>query len=639
MRTCVNRIGRPSSRTPARPIAREDPQSPSTVPHAATILLVDDEPQHLDTLEMLLRPLGHHLLRATTGRDALSQAAVTPPDLVLLDVLMPGLDGYAVCRQMRADTRLADVPILMLTGLDDRDARLKAFDAGADDFVCKPYDRHELRARVATIVRLNRSQRLHTARSRLQALIDRAPHGILITSGDGEIRLANPTALRLIGRPQREGATASIDRYLELSSGHPAAFLSRALAHPDETITLEGRVVRDDGSSLPVEIAAGAVPWETDQAVQLVLRDITERKVATQRIERQLRHLSTLRDVDMAVSATVDRAGMFGLVVRELRRQEFADAVAIFLVDDRGALELSASAGFEQPPPPPPTMGPAHDLPVLIELLTPERRAERARELDGGRFAQVDAVPLLAGARTTGLLEVARRTPDADASDWVDFLSAVGSSVALAIEKTRLIDHLRRTNDELTQAYDRTLEGWVLALDLRDKETEGHTQRVTELTVKLASVMGFSGDELEHIRRGALLHDIGKIGIPDRILLKAGPLDPDERALMEKHPVYAYQMLAPISYLARALDIPYGHHERWDGTGYPRGLRGTDIPLPARLFAVVDVWDALTSDRPYRKAWTAERTLTHIREQAGSHFDPAVVETFCRLIGGEHAAA
>jgi putative nucleotidyltransferase with HDIG domain len=191
---------------------------------------------------------------------------------------------------------------------------------------------------------------------------------------------------------------------------------------------------------------------------------------------------------------------------------------------------------------------------------------------------------------------------------------------------------LQRSNLDLTLAYDATIEGWSRALDLRDKETEGHTQRVTEMTESLARTLGVEGETLLHVRRGALLHDIGKMGVPDAILLKPGPLTEEEWVIMRKHPTYAYEMLSPIAYLKPALDIPYCHHEKWDGTGYPRRLKGEEIPLSARAFAVVDVWDALRSDRPYRPRWPEEKVLEHIREQTGKHFDPHVVEAFFQLL-------
>ncbi len=184
----------------------------------------------------------------------------------------------------------------------------------------------------------------------------------------------------------------------------------------------------------------------------------------------------------------------------------------------------------------------------------------------------------------------------------------------------------------LIRAYNATIEGWSAALDLRDKETEGHTQRVTETTLRLAKRMGFSKTEIVHIRRGALLHDIGKMGVPDHILLKPDKLTDEEWVIMRKHPELAYHLLSPIQYLQEALDIPYCHHEKWDGTGYPRGLKGEEIPFAARIFAIVDVWDALTSDRPYRLAWSRDRALEYIRSLSGTHFDPQVVETFLETI-------
>jgi putative two-component system response regulator len=191
---------------------------------------------------------------------------------------------------------------------------------------------------------------------------------------------------------------------------------------------------------------------------------------------------------------------------------------------------------------------------------------------------------------------------------------------------------LREANAQLLNAYEATIEGLSHALDLRDRETEGHSQRVTEVTVRLAQASNIGDEEIVHIRRGALLHDIGKIGIPDSILHKPDSLTAEEWTIMRKHPQFAYDMLSPIEYLRPALDIPYSHHEKWDGTGYPRGLKGDEIPMSARLFAIADVWDAVTSDRPYRPAWTEEQAQTYIHEQSGKHFDPRVVELFFKVI-------
>jgi putative two-component system response regulator len=193
-------------------------------------------------------------------------------------------------------------------------------------------------------------------------------------------------------------------------------------------------------------------------------------------------------------------------------------------------------------------------------------------------------------------------------------------------------EELRTANAEMVEAYDRTLEGWSRALELRDQETDGHSRRVSEMAVHLAQAMGMGEEQLQQVRRGALLHDIGKVGIPDSILVKPGPLTEDEWAIMKRHASYAHEFLGRITFLQEALDIPYCHHERWDGTGYPRGLRGEQIPLAARIFAVIDVWDALCSDRPYRKAWPEQKAREYIRVRAGTHFDPKVVDSFLRLL-------
>lgn len=324
--------------------------------HTSTLLIVDDEPNAHIMLEALLLREGYNLNFASNGPEALEKASELTPDLILLDVMMPGMDGFEVCSRLRSDPLLAEVPVIMITALDDRNSRLRGIEVGADDFLTKPFNSIELRARVRTITRLNRYRQL---------------------------------------------------------------------------------------------------------------------------------------------------------------------------LDERA--------------------------------------------------------------------------------------------------------NLQQANEELALAYDATLKGWSLALELRDNETQGHSQRVTELTMRLAQAMGMNEDQLIHVYRGALLHDIGKMGIPDSILHKPGPLTDKEWAIMRKHPIYAYELLASIDYLRPALDIPYCHHEKWDGTGYPRGLKGEEIPLAARIFAVIDVWDALRSDRPYRKPWPPARVRNYILEQSGTHFDPKVVEVFMTL--------
>ena len=241
-------------------------------------------------------------------------------------------------------------------------------------------------------------------------------------------------------------------------------------------------------------------------------------------------------------------------------------------------------------------------------------------------------VPLIAKGQLMGVLEIFHRSPLAPDQEWTEFLQTLAGQAAIAIDNITLFDDLQSSNLKLSLAYDATIEGWSRALDLRDKETEGHTQRVAEITIDLARALSLQEDQIIHIRRGALLHDIGKMGVPDTILLKPGPLSEDEWKIMKRHPGYAFDMLSPIQYLSPAVDIPYCHHEKWDGSGYPQGLKGEQIPLAARIFAVVDVYDALISDRPYRKAWTKAKVLEHLKAESGKHFDPQVVEAFLKMM-------
>lgn len=254
--------------------------------------------------------------------------------------------------------------------------------------------------------------------------------------------------------------------------------------------------------------------------------------------------------------------------------------------------------------------------------------------LNTERLMAYSGAPLIAKGKVLGVIEVLHREPFDPSATWLDTLEMLTAQAAIAVENAQLVAELERKNLELLLAYDQTIEGWAQALDLRDKETEGHSRRVTEMAVKLCQALGLSSERLVDVRRGALLHDIGKMGIPDAVLLKPGPLTDEEWVWMKKHPGYAVNLLSPIKFLRPALDIPQHHHEKWDGSGYPLGLTGEAIPLTARAFAVVDVYDALTSDRPYRAAWTRERALEHLQREAGTHFDPVVVQTFLNLLRG-----
>jgi putative nucleotidyltransferase with HDIG domain len=315
----------------------------------------------------------------------------------------------------------------------------------------------------------------------------------------------------------------------------------------------------------------------------------------------------------MAITASLDLRVTLNVFLDQVTTQLHVDAAAVLVLSQASqTLAYAAQRGFH-------TeivrqtrlrLGEGHAGRVALERRTIEvadMRDLAASSLPGiqpgENIIAYYGVPLLTKGPVVGVLELFHRTSLTPGQEWLDFLEALAGQAAIAIDNIGLFEGLQRSNVELMLAYETTLEGWSRALDLRDKETEGHTQRVTEMAVQLAQDLGLRDEELVHIRRGALLHDIGKMGIPDSILLKPGPLTDEEWTIMRKHPVYAFDLLSPIAFLRPALDIPYCHHEKWDGTGYPQGLKGEAIPLAARIFAVIDVWDALRSDRPYRQGW------------------------------------
>ncbi len=362
--------------------------------------------------------------------------------------------------------------------------------------------------------------------------------------------------------------------------------------------------------------------------------------------ERRLEHVQSLHRIDTAISTSMDLTNVLKVILEQVVNQQHVDAATILILNQHTQqLTLSARTGFH-------TGALRHTQLQVGESYAGraalERRIihipdlkehlgdlSRAVLLSQEGFVSYFAAPLETKGHVKGVLEIYHRSKLEAGAEWLEFLETLATQAAIAIENATLFQDLQRTNQELTLAYDTTLEGWSHALELRDRETQGHSNRVVRLMLKLAQRMGISDDQLAHIRRGALLHDIGKMGIPDSILLKTGPLDEDQWGVMRQHPVYAYNLLSQIPYLRPAIDIPYCHHERWDGTGYPQGLRETQIPFAARIFSVIDVWDALLSSRTYRPPWTEEQALEYIRTQSGKLFDPDVVVEFLAMIEEE----
>jgi PAS domain S-box-containing protein/putative nucleotidyltransferase with HDIG domain len=361
------------------------------------------------------------------------------------------------------------------------------------------------------------------------------------------------------------------------------------------------------------------------------------------RTKQQLDQLIGLRQIDIAINSNMDLSYALRVLLEQVMTLLKVDAACVMIFDAKSQLiTLQAKSGFQTN-----TIRDSFILDretiigrAIIEQKTiqicdmeEENLVKSTRQLMvTEKFCSSFVTPLIIKNELKGVLQVFLKkvfTPD---SDWVDFFETLAGQAAIAISEAALLKNLTQSNFELQMAYEDTLEGWSNALDLRDHETEDHTRRVTELSAKLARSMGIEGEELVNLRRGALLHDIGKMGVPDNILTKPGKLTPEEWVIMRQHPTNAYDLLRPIQYLQNAMEIPYCHHEKWDGSGYPRGLKGEEIPLSARIFAIVDVWDAMTSDRYYRAAMSKQETLDYIQTNTGKHFDPLVVDAFMKII-------
>lgn len=360
--------------------------------------------------------------------------------------------------------------------------------------------------------------------------------------------------------------------------------------------------------------------------------------------------LAVLLEVSAALASTLDLAAIMQTAIVSACQVMGLETGAIYLLKDT-TLALQATV-----PPLPPEFpeeyrnAPIQEHPHIAKCLVTghpiwvaDAAAEPMSPAEEGICAarglrSILYVPLTVDTAPVGafILASVGETAEYGAND-LDLCRTLAHQISLAVANAQLHDSLIEANRQLARAYDATLQGWAVALEMRDQETKGHADRVEQLTMRLVAAMGVPREQWEHVRRGTLLHDLGKMVIPDAILQKRGPLTEDEWVVMRSHPQRALNMLGAIDFLAPALDIPYSHHEHWDGTGYPQGLAGEDIPLPARIFAVVDVYDALISDRPYRKRWPVKRALAHIREESGRHFDPAVVEAFLALLAGSES--
>ncbi len=383
----------------------------------------------------------------------------------------------------------------------------------------------------------------------------------------------------------------------------------------------------------------------SDSEIMLIARDITQCRETEIKMKRQVQQLSILRSIDLAIASGLNLNLLLSMLLDRVTALMHVDAATVLLLNpNTNLLEFASGKGFHS------NilqytrlkLGEGYAGRVALErrlINIPDLRVDRGEFDRSPLFLQENfvtywGVPLMAKGRVLGVLEMFHRSHLRPDQDLQNFLIMVAGQAAIAIDSAKMFSELQRSNVELSLAYDATIEGLSRALDLRDKETKEHTFRVTAITVKLASRLGVDQSGLVHIRRGAILHDIGKVAIPDQILFKPGPLAADEWEVMRQHPTIAVELLSSVSYLEPALEIPHWHHEKWDGTGYPDGLDHENIPFSARLFALADVYDALISNRPYRRAWPKQDAISYIEGAAGKHFDPKIVPEFLDLVRG-----
>ena len=487
----------------------------------------------------------------------------------------------------------------------------------------------------------------------------------LLNAKDGSVWIHNPTTNLIVQRAARGAATRAKTKQLKYGDGIIGHVLTTGSAYISPELKNDPLLLHENREAALEGFGGAGIPiYSTDGILGVLLIQLESSRrvedytnllgtftgIAGNAIHRadlfdqsqeQVHKLTTLRDIDSAIASSTDLRVTLNILMDHTLRHLKVDAVDILLYhSELQSLTYLCSAGFRAVSPTRPLTrigeglagqvimkGRIEFIPDLQNSPEVVRDPVLARE----GFSSYIGVPLIVKGQIKGLFEIFHRSSLSPNDEWMQFMQTLAGQAAIAIDNSQLFDNLQRSNQEIRQAYDTTLEGWARALELRDRETEGHTRRVTELTMELARYMGINDDEVINVYRGVLLHDIGKMGVPDQILRKTGPLTDHEWVEMRKHPQHAFDLLSPIPYLRPALDIPYCHHEHWDGSGYPRGLKGEQIPMAARIFSIIDIWDALLSNRPYRDAWPQDKVIAYIKEISGTILDPHVVDAFLKM--------
>lgn len=484
-------------------------------------------------------------------------------------------------------------------------------------------------------------RKLENSENRFRTLFERANEGIVVADAEtGRFIFGNPAMSSLLGYSQEELSQIGVEDI------HPQEVLPALmsdfenLTEGGNLLTTEAPCLRKDGTIVYADINAVYMEIDGKRCNVGFFTDVTEILEGRHQHKVLLDRITSLHRIDQIINSLPPLDVALQQVVRETVQNLDVDAANILkLQEPQHRLESYAQEGFSS--------AQAADMVLHLDegyagrsLMDRETITASNIQAEEEKFARKEMAraegfhgyaccPIVSRGKVSGVLEVFRRSFSPPASEQLEFLETLAHQAAIAIDNITTLEELQSANERLLLAYDANIEGWSRALDYRDKETEGHSRRVTEIATELAKRVGMDENQLRYIRWGALLHDIGKMGVPDHILLKPGRLNEEEWEIMKHHPVIARDLMSPIRFLEPAIDIPYCHHEKWDGSGYPRGLKGGDIPIAARIFAVADVWDALRSDRPYRRGWTEEEALNQLKEIAGSHLDPEIVQVFC----------
>lgn len=621
------------------------------------VLIVEDSQDDAELIVQLFKMEGYAIAfeqveTATQMRAALERRTW---DIVISDHSLPRFSSLAALSLLK-ETGL-DIPFIAVSGTLSEETAVTMMKTGAHDYLNKgnltrlipAVERELAQAKVRQERRraeaaLARSERAH------RSLFENVPVGLYRTSADGRILDVNPAMVKMFGYQERESLLAVniVDLYVDRAVEEK---FKTEVENSDTISDFEVEYRRQDGSRFWAQEHIHVVRNEDGTPIfyEGSLIDITVPRRVEEEMRQRLSELEVLYQSGITLSHIVNPKVIAQKIIDLLDQKMDWHHTTIRLYHPQDeTLELLA---FNHP-----NLKSDEEQRVAEErfrtsivkkgqglsgwvvqhqqvvrtgdLKNDPRYVETFPGLRSGLY-----VPIKIAERVIGVISIESEQANAFSESDERLTITLAAQAAIAINNAQLFDDLQRSNTSLTLAYDATIQGWSHALDLRDRETEGHTQRVTNLTMELARRIGISDEQLVHVQRGSLLHDIGKMGVPDHILLKPGALTEAEWASMKQHPVFAYEMLSPIRYLkSAALDIPYCHHEKWDGTGYPRGLKGEEIPLAARIFSIADVWDALTHDRPYRPAWMKETALEYIKEQSSKQFDPQVVEAFLGLI-------